>query len=221
MCDSVALGSPAFLCNEIERSSSGGHARVTIPEGWTLFDIARRKDLSGIDADLLFKLRAVFALLVVILYGNKDLVDVVKELNRLMTESTAPERFITAAFALFDAPHRIIESVVCGHPNPAIAGHSIQIMESTGIPLGIIATFPYESRRYEIPKGAIVFFYTDGLSEARYHGALIGAKGIEEWLKRPEFRSGGLKEALERLVDSPNMMIEDDITVLAIRLSNG
>lgn len=160
-------------------------------------------------------LRALAALL---RRGHLSLVEVVKELNRLMTESTAPERFITAAFALFDARHRTIESVVCGHPNPAIAGETTQIMETTGIPLGIIGTFAYESRRYEVPQGSLVFFYTDGLSEARYHGELIGAKGVEEGLLRPELRTGDLKWALERLVVSPNMTIEDDITVLALRL---
>ncbi|MDP4198136.1 MAG: PP2C family protein-serine/threonine phosphatase [Bacteroidota bacterium] len=162
---------------------------------------------------------ALRALAAMLRKGQLSLVDVVKELNRLMTESTAPERFITAAFALLDVDAHEIESIVCGHPNPAIAmpNGTVHSMESTGIPLGIIATFPYESRNYKLESGSLLFFYTDGLSEARYSGEFVGAKGVEELLQHPALR-GDLQRTLERIVASPQLTIEDDITVLAIRV---
>ncbi len=189
-----------------------GHGRILI----CIADVVGK----GIGAALTMSnlqaaLRALAALL---RRGQLNLLDVVKELNRLMTESTAPERFITAAFALFDSQANEVESIVCGHPNPAIMNPdgTIQNMESTGIPLGIIATFPYESRHYKLASGSLLFFYTDGLSEARYGEEYVGSQGIEYLLRLPP-NPEGLQTALERLVASPRLTIEDDITVLAIR----
>ena len=152
--------------------------------------------------------------------GHLTLLEVVTELNRLMTESTAPERFITAAFAVFDAKQMKIETVIAGHPNPVMSGEKgTVLMESTGIPLGIIGNFEYESRTYDVPKSAVILFFTDGLSEARYQGSFVGAAGVQEVLNHPEIRTGDLSAALKKLVASPNLTIEDDITVLALRVA--
>jgi sigma-B regulation protein RsbU (phosphoserine phosphatase) len=163
---------------------------------------------------------ALRALVSLLREGHLDLLDIVKELNRLMCESTSPERFITAAFAVLDVKHRTIESIVCGHPNPMIAhpkcGHTA--LESTGIPLGIVATYPYEAATYDLEQGSSILFYTDGLSEALYQGRMLGQKGIEGLVERPELKEGDLQDSLKRLIASPNITIEDDITVLAIRL---
>ena len=165
---------------------------------------------------------ALRALIGLIREGHLDLLDVVKELNRLMCESTAPDRFITAAFGLLDVRHKKLECVVCGHPNPGIlfgSGEIVQV-ESTGIPLGIIPTFPYESRTYSLADSSLLLFYTDGLSEAKYGAGMVGEQGIEEVLQHPAMRTGNLRDALQRLVDSPWLTVEDDITILAVRLGN-
>lgn len=40
--------SPSELLRRLERSAFAGHARITIPEGWTRFDIARRLQLNQV-----------------------------------------------------------------------------------------------------------------------------------------------------------------------------
>ena len=164
---------------------------------------------------------ALRALVGILRGGHLNLLDVVKELNRLMCESTAPDRFITAVIAVLDVKRRKIECVVCGHPNPAIGLENGEIIhvESTGIPLGIVATFPYESNTYHFPKGSLLLFFTDGLSEAKYGQSMVGESGIEEVLRHPALREEELRDALQQLVDSPNITVEDDITVLAIRFA--
>ncbi len=95
---------------------------------------------------------ALRALVMLLREGHLTLLNVVKELNRLMCESTAPERFITAAFGMLHIHRHTLETVVCGHPNPIIIslkdGHTFA--ETTGIPLGIVPTFPYESGTYRL-----------------------------------------------------------------------
>ncbi len=63
---------------------------------------------------------ALRALVTMLRAGHLTLLDVVKELNRLMCESTAPERFITAAFGVLNTANHTLETVICGHPNPII-----------------------------------------------------------------------------------------------------
>src|SRR5205823_1176658 len=110
-----------------------------------------------------------------------------------------------------DVRKRRIEAVVCGHPNPMIAHPKAgqTTIESTGIPLGIIATFPYESITYDLEPNSTILFYTDGLSEALYGGRMIGQKGIERLLERPELHEDDLQDSLRRLIASPNITIED------------
>ncbi len=162
---------------------------------------------------------ALRALVLMLREGHLSLLNVVKELNRLMCESTAPERFITAAFAVIDIHHHTLETVVCGHPNPIIISpeHQPAIAESTGIPLGIIPTFPYESRHYHLDPGSLLVLYTDGLSEAADGGKPIGEAGTIELALKAARSSGDLRQVLEELIGSERISIADNITVLAIR----
>jgi sigma-B regulation protein RsbU (phosphoserine phosphatase) len=163
---------------------------------------------------------ALRALVTMLQDGHLTLLDVIKELNRLMSESTAPERFITAAFILLDVRNRSMESVVCGHPNPILAssGKTGVLVESTGIPLGIVPTFPYESRSYRLDANSLLVLYTDGLSEAAQGGTLFGEKGMMRLVQEMASADGSLSRILEEFVGSEDMSIQDDVTVLAVRI---
>jgi sigma-B regulation protein RsbU (phosphoserine phosphatase) len=164
---------------------------------------------------------ALRALVMMLREGHLALLNVVKELNRLMCESTAPERFITAAFCVIDIRHHTLETVVCGHPNPIIISPERQpvIAESTGIPLGIIPAFPYESRSYDLSQGSLIVLYTDGLSEAFYGDALLGEHGTVQLALKASQLQGGLQQILEEMGRSESISVEDDITILAVRIS--
>ncbi len=163
---------------------------------------------------------ALRALVTMLQAGHLTLLDVVKELNRLMCESTAPERFITAAFGVLDIRHHTLETVICGHPNPIIISpqRTPIFAESTGIPLGIIPTFLYESRSYHVDPGSLLVFYTDGLSEAGYGGDFLGEQGIVQLALKATQREGDLNQILEDFGRSESISVEDDITVLAVRI---
>lgn len=162
---------------------------------------------------------ALRALVTLLRAGHLSLLDVVKELNRLMCESTAPERFITAAFAVLDVSTRSLECVVCGHPNPIIESFgTIAFAESTGIPLGIVPTFPYESRTYTLEPASLLVLYTDGLSEAAHGGTLLGEKGMARLVLEIASTPGELGAILNSVVGSERISIADDVTVIAVRL---
>ncbi len=163
---------------------------------------------------------ALRALVALLKEGQVSLLDVVCELNRLMCESTSAERFITAALGVLDVRQHRLETVVCGHPNPIVyAGGHTTTLESTGIPLGIVDSFPYESRHYDLERNSLIVFYTDGLSEAALEGKPLGERGIIELIKKGSENQIELKSALEQLRQSERIAFEDDVTVLAVRLT--
>ena len=163
---------------------------------------------------------ALRALVSLLREGHLSLLEIVRELNRLMCESTAPERFITAAFAVLDVPRRKLESVVCGHPNPLIVSkQGTTLVETTGIPLGIIATFPYESRTSLLETNSLLVLYTDGLSEAAHAGRPLGEEGMLRLVERLSQSPRALEDSLAAIVTSERISIEDDVTVLAVRIA--
>ncbi len=191
-----------------------GHGRVLL----AIADVVGK----GVTAALtMSNLQAALRALVGLLRGGHlSLLDVVKELNRLMCESTSPERFITAAFGVLDVEHRRLESVVCGHPNPVITSSKETVLvESTGIPLGIVPTFPYESRVYELASGSLLVFYTDGLSEAVDGGTPLGEKGTVKLIAKAGRSGRNLEDMLDAMVGSERISIEDDVTILAVRIA--
>jgi sigma-B regulation protein RsbU (phosphoserine phosphatase) len=162
---------------------------------------------------------ALRALVMLLREAHLSLIDVVKELNRLMCESTAPERFITAAFGVLDVRHRTYESVVCGHPNPImVVKGSCTTAESTGIPLGIVPTYPYDVCKYSLAAGSLLVLYTDGLSEAAHNGKQLGEQGMERMALDISNATGSLHESLKKAVSSERISIEDDVTLVAVRL---
>jgi serine phosphatase RsbU (regulator of sigma subunit) len=161
---------------------------------------------------------ALRALIGLIRVGHLNLLDTVKELNRIICESTAPERFITAVIGIVDLRRRSAEFAVCGHPSPLILAEGLEVtVESTGIPLGIIDTFPFETVMHRLPENGIILSYTDGLSEARYKGRMIGAEGIAKVVDAAGLLTGDMDSSLGSIVNSTRIEVEDDITLLAIR----
>lgn len=196
---------------------------IQIDESRVLFSIADVVG-KGVTAALTMSntQTALRALVGLIRTGSLDLVGTVRELNRIMCESTSPERYITAVIGLVDVRDRSLEFAVCGHPSPLLLTlDGVISVESTGIPLGIIQTFPIETVTYDLPDEGVVFLYTDGLSEARYQGRMIGAGGIERVAEAAGLLVNPLQAAVETIVNSARIEVEDDITLLALRHSGG
>lgn len=155
------------------------------------------------------------ALVSMIRTGQLGLLDVVEELNRLLFESTSAERFVTAAFVIIDTKRERILSVVAGHPLPIILhpNGSTSSLESSGIPLGIIATFPYEFYERAFKPGDALVLYTDGLSESRINGKELGPQGVEAILVTE--RGHDSKSVLRALSKNIDVNSKDDLTLIA------
>lgn len=136
-------------------------------------------------------------------------------MNNLIYDSTTPERYITAAFAMVDLEARRIESVVCGHPKPLVIHNgNIHTLPTSGVPLGIIPKFEYTLHEEPLAPNTRLVFYTDGLSEACGKGkeVMLGDKGAEEFFAAHTINSSAdLAAALD---GKSELDITDDLTVV-------
>ena len=90
------------------------------------------------------------------------------QVSHLLFERTPPEKYATGFLAAFDPDTGRFRFCNAGH-NPGIVlrtGGDVELLESTGMPLGILPTGVYSGKDVTLEKGDTVVLYTDGLTEA-------------------------------------------------------
>lgn len=88
--------------------------------------------------------------------------------SHLLFERTPPEKYATGFLASFDPDTGVLRFCNAGH-NPGIMMRddgSVELLESTGMPLGILPVGTYAGKDVTLEKGDTVVLYTDGLTEA-------------------------------------------------------
>ena len=132
--------------------------------------------------------------------------------------------FVTLFYGVLDLQNSRLTYCNAGHPPPLIflpsPGEPVQALSRTGIPLGINEATAWERASAEIPPGALLLLYTDGIPDAmRPSGELFGEGRmqaiVQANLGRP---SAAIQDTLIASVfafaeSEPQV---DDITVMAI-----
>ena len=110
--------------------------------------------------------------------------DVLAAVNTaLLHEPSEPLRFVTACCLVLEADgdrHRTTLSVA-GHPLPLLRTDCGRVVEagSPGIPLGVLPGVTFAESVVDLPPGATLVLYTDGVTEARDDGgAQFGDDGL-------------------------------------------
>lgn len=133
-------------------------------------------------------------------------------------KSEHPDSLVTAFVAVFDPIARSLSYCSAGHPPPLMRTIDGTVIElpSQGLPLGIRARDDADARTVQIPNGATMLFYTDGLTEST-RDVIAGEKRLREALADPAIVSQpNLAQALydDVLRDGTH----DDVAILAMRL---
>jgi sigma-B regulation protein RsbU (phosphoserine phosphatase) len=151
--------------------------------------------------------------------GHLGLKEMVIELNHLIFESTAAERYITGIFAIVDSHEGKISCIICGHPKPIVnisEGDYCEITKS-GIPLGIIPDYDFQLSESELGIGSYFALYTDGLSEAISNGHMLGGKGAETFLGALEAKNLSTEVIEQSLFRQADLAVSDDITLVIVK----
>jgi sigma-B regulation protein RsbU (phosphoserine phosphatase) len=131
------------------------------------------------------------------------------------------EEFITASYAFLDLEKKIVRFSGAGHPYPYLwrgSRKELVTLEKNGLPLGQFPEEEYEAGELELLSGDRLFFYTDGIVEARNsYGELFGNDRLAGFIKESDRLAGDqlIQTFLERLSHwSKKREQADDLTLI-------
>jgi len=135
-----------------------------------------------------------------------DLAGMVREVNELVYEASASNRYATFFFALLEPATRRLAYVNAGHNAPALVRHpagrsaapEIVRLEAGGPVVGLIGGSQYEQSTLVLEPGDLLLAFTDGISEA------MTADG-EEWSE---------ERLIDRLAQCPDLSAQELVTCL-------
>lgn len=88
--------------------------------------------------------------------------------NRLIFESTDPEKFATLFYGLLDLKSHEMGYCNAGHENPILLSSdaSVDRLETGGMALGVLEEFPYEEDIVKVRPGDVLVIFSDGIPDA-------------------------------------------------------
>ena len=156
--------------------------------------------------------------------GEREPVKCITEVNQLLYEQNNESMFVTMFYAVLSPASGRLDYVNGGHNLPCLiksSGEVTWLSGDTGIVLGVIDDFPYQQHSIQLEKGDVVFFYTDGVTEAMDEaGNQFGDDTLLDLLgtaagSNPEEITRRVVEAVhEHAAGAPQ---SDDLTCLALR----
>lgn len=93
---------------------------------------------------------------------------VLRSVNHLFLENTAPSAYATLFFAEYDGNLRRLRYVNCGHLSALLlhTDQSVEYLASTGTVLGLFKQWDCSIAECDVRKGDILTLYTDGVTES-------------------------------------------------------
>ncbi len=88
--------------------------------------------------------------------------------NRLLYETTAPEKFVTLLYGILDPSSHTFRFTNAGHDYPLLfraKGKPLR-PETGGLVLGIMPDYPYTAETMEFSPGDVLVIYSDGICES-------------------------------------------------------
>ena len=143
---------------------------------------------------------------------------VVSRLNQLVWSESEDSEMATLAYLVIDPAENTVSWVNAGHLPPLVVGGDgeASYLETTAsVPLGVMPFPDYREETRELPAGATVLLYTDGLVERP--GEMLDA-GLERLSSAAMALEGGPERLCDGLVGRlvPAGAASDDVAVLAL-----
>jgi serine phosphatase RsbU (regulator of sigma subunit)/PAS domain-containing protein len=144
--------------------------------------------------------------------------------NEVLVAEDYDDRFVTASLAFLRQRERGVQVQLgsCGHVGPAVvrADGRVEILEGDGLPLGLFEDIQPGRLELELRTGDVLFFYTDGVTEARSADMSFFEDRLADALAAVAGRSASeIVRAVQELVTSFSAgELKDDVTILAVRV---
>ena len=149
--------------------------------------------------------------------------NVLAKANRLLFETTAPERFATIFYAVYDAASRKLTYANAGHCPPVLVRQEACIrLESLTPPLGMLPALEDIEREVQLIPGDSPLLFSDGATEAADEkGVEFGEEGLLHALHHAHTR--GAAGTCEFVIEEVRYHLReqrqpDDITLIAVKV---
>lgn len=144
-------------------------------------------------------------------------------LNRNICNDTQPGQFVTLFCGMLDAKRNVFSYTNAGHNPPLLIRKGrIEPLEIGGLVLGADETEKYEQAEVVLKRGDMLFFYTDGVTEAMDKSTnMFGVARLAELLKASKgLGSSALLTRIAKTVRDFTKRIaqSDDVTMIAVQV---
>jgi sigma-B regulation protein RsbU (phosphoserine phosphatase) len=147
--------------------------------------------------------------------------DFLASANDVICSEIGAGKFISMSYVVVDGATGIVAGASAGHPAPRIVGPdgTTSLLETHGLVLGIDPGQAYAESHAELPPGAALVLYTDGVVEARRDGELYGDDRLDALLtERHDQPARALAVAVaEDAREFAGGDLSDDLAVVVIR----
>ncbi|MEN0111342.1 MAG: SpoIIE family protein phosphatase [Planctomycetota bacterium] len=139
-----------------------------------------------------------------------DLASAVGYVNRAFAEQGLEDRFVTMIFAVVDPATHTVQLANAGHMPPMLRKGDGQVEEIyeeiTGLPIGILDDFEFESAEFTLAAGESLTVFTDGFSEAM--NADKDLYGIERLLERVGAPATGVADLGQHVLEDVRRFVD-------------
>lgn len=149
--------------------------------------------------------------------------EMLSAVNLSLAERRIEAQFVSLIYSVWDDAQRALTIANSGLPRPLyVHGGKIEVVEATGLPLGLFDEAEYEEFKFRMKPGDMFVMFSDGILDARNRkGELFGRGRVEEIVagcdqKSAECVVNSLFEAVAE--HSAGVETFDDQTVVAIRV---
>jgi sigma-B regulation protein RsbU (phosphoserine phosphatase) len=152
-----------------------------------------------------------------------DPVGLVGRMNNVMCDTTATDKFATLFYACLDLKHHELNYTNAGHFFPVVVrdGGAVEILDYSGLILGVMPEYGYEHRRLKLQPGDSLVITTDGVTEAEgATGDLYGEERLHQLLS--SMRNSTADDIKEAIIENVNVFaqhegVNDDLTILVLK----
>jgi len=143
-------------------------------------------------------------------------------LNKQLYATTAPEKYATFFFALYEENTHSLSYTNAGHLAPMLLrGTTVQTLDSTGTVVGAFPFARFEEKTVPLEHGDMLVAYTDGIVEPENaYGEMFGEERLQDLVVK--YRQTDSSEIIARTMESVNLWtgsseLQDDMTIVVAR----
>ena len=146
----------------------------------------------------------------------------VSNLNRQLYATTAPEKYATFYFAIYEEANHLLRYTNAGHLAPMLVrSGSVQMLGSTGTVVGAFPFARYDEKAVALEHGDMLVAYTDGIVEPENaYGEMFGEERLRELLVK--YARADSSEIIARTMEAVGQWtgsseLQDDMTMVVAR----